>query len=185
METYEIVLFLHIATLLAAIALSGILHSAEWRQRGATTIQELRILSAPYKWGQLFPVVIILLLAEGMYLIHLSEDVWEFGDAWIWTAIIALVILFASGGAVLGRHAAHYGKLLAESPDGPITDEARKAAFDPTAWTVSHMNTALALAVVFNMVTKPGTAGSIVTLVVGIVVGSLIGLQGAKAAKPS
>lgn len=180
METYDVVLFLHIATLLCAISLAGILHSAEWRQHKATTIQELRLLSAPYKWGQLFPVIIILLFTEGMYLIHLSDDVWEYGDAWIWTAIIALAILMVSGGAILGRHAAHYGKLLAETPDGPITDEARKAAFDPTAWSVSHMNTALAVAVVFNMVTKPGTAGSIVVLVVGIVVGTTIGRIGAR-----
>jgi hypothetical protein len=180
METYDVVLFLHILTLLAAIGLGSILHAAEWQQRSATTIGELRTLSRPYKWGQLFPVLIILLFAEGMYLIHLSDEVYDYGDAWIWTAIIALVILMISGGAILGRHAAHYGKLLAESPDGPITDEARKAAFDPTAWSVSHMNTALALAVVFNMVTKPETAGSIVVLVVGIVVGTVLGRVGAK-----
>ncbi len=180
METYDVVLFLHILTLLAAIALAGILHAAEWQQRAATTIQELRTITKPFAWGQLFPVLIILLLTEGMYLIHLSDDVYGFGDAWVWTAIIALVILMVSGGAILGRHAARYGTLLAETPDGPITDEARAAAFDRSAWTVSHMNTALAIAVVFNMVNKPGTAGAIAVLVVGIAVGSAIGLAGAR-----
>lgn len=180
MHTYNVVLFLHIATLLAAISLAGILHSAEWRQRGSTTIQELRILSAPYKWGALFPILIILLLAEGMYLVHLSHDEFDLGDGWVWTAIVALAILFASGGAVLDRHAKKYATLLALSADGPITDEARAAAFDRTAWAVSHMNTALAVGVVFNMVNKPGPAGAVIVLVVAMALGTGIGLAGAR-----
>ncbi|MCU1586997.1 MAG: hypothetical protein JWN31_490, partial [Frankiales bacterium] len=119
---------------------------------------------------------IILLLVEGMYLIHRSDGEFHVKDGWAWTAIVALVILFASGGAILGRHAAKYSKLLAQTPDGPISDDVRKVAIDPTAFAVSHMNTGLALGVVYNMVNKPGTAGSIVVLVVGIVVGTGIGL---------
>jgi hypothetical protein len=180
METYDIALFLHILVLLIAIGLGSVLHTAEWQQRKATTVQELRVISRPFAWGKLFPVLIILLFGLGAWLIHLSEDRFDFGDGWIWTAVAALVVLFISGGAVLGRHAARYGKLLAETPDGPIPDEVRRTAFDPTTWAVSHMNTALALGVVLNMVTKPETAGSIVVLVVAIVLGSTIGLMGAK-----
>ena len=182
METYDIALFLHILTLLAAIGLGTTLHVAEWQQRKATTIQELRTISRPFAWGKLFPVLIIVLFGTGSWLLHLSEDRFDFGDGWVVTAIVALVVLFVSGGAVLGRHAAHYGKLLATTPDGPITDEARRAAFDPTAWSVSHMNTALALGVVFNMVTKPALAGSIVVLVIAVVVGTAIGLMGSRSA---
>jgi hypothetical protein len=178
METYDVALFLHILTLLCAIGLGSILHAAEWQQRKATTIQELRTMSRPYSWGKLFPVLIIVLFATGAWLLELSENRFEFSDGWVGSALVALVVLFVSGGAVLGRHAAHYGKLLATTPDGPITDEARKAAFDPTAWAVSHMNTALALGVVLNMVTKPETAGSIVVLVVAAALGSAIGLLG-------
>lgn len=180
METYDIALFLHILTLMCAFGLGSILHTAEWQQRRATTVQDLRTMSRPYKWGQLFPVLIILLFATGAWLLHLSENRFDFGDSWVASAIVALVILMVSGGAVLGRHAAHYGKLLATTPDGPIPDEVRKAAFDPTAWSVSHMNTALAIGVVFNMATKPGTAGSIVVLAVAVVVGSAIGLRGSR-----
>jgi hypothetical protein len=180
METYDVVLFLHILTLLCALGLGSILHAAEWGQRRATTIQELRTITRPYAWGKLFPVFIILLFAFGAWLLQLSDDRFDFGVAWVWTAVIALAILMVSGGAVLGRHAAHYGKLLAATPDGPITPEARAAAFDTTAWTVSHMNTALAVSVVFNMVSKPGTAGAITVLVVGMAIGGTVGLLGAR-----
>lgn len=178
METNELALFLHILTLLAAIGLGTTLHTAEWMQRKATTVQELRTITRPYKWGRLFPVLIILLLATGAWLIHLSDGGFHFDDGWVETAIAALVVLFVSGGAVLGRHASRYGKLLAATPDGPITDEVRRTAFDPVAWGTSHMNTALALGVVCNMVNKPGLTGSIVTLVVAAAIGTAIGLAG-------
>jgi hypothetical protein len=177
MKTYDVALFLHILVLLAAIGLGSILHSGEWRSRGATTIAELRVHTKVYSWGKLFPVLILLLFGTGAWLLHLSDDRFDFGTPWVWTAIVALVILFVSGGAVLGRHAAGFGKLLAAQPDGPISPEVRAQAFAPAVWVTSHMNTALAISVAFNMVTKPETdAKAVIAPIVGIVVGSLIGL---------
>jgi hypothetical protein len=184
MHLYDVVLFLHILTLLAGIGLGSTLHHAEWATRTATTVGELRTTTAVYRRGNLFPIVIILLFAEGAWLLHLSkkqDETFHWGTGWVWTAIAALVILMISGGAVLGPNATRYLKLLAAAPDGPITPEVRAATFRPFLWATSHTNTALAVAVAFNMVTKPsGTATPIVVLVVGILVGTLVGLAGAR-----
>jgi hypothetical protein len=184
MHLYDVVLFVHILTLLAAIGLGSTLHHAEWSTRRATTVGELRTITGVYRRGNLFPILIILLFGEGAWLLHLSrrqDETFHFGDAWIWTAIVALAILMVSGGAVLGREASKYSKLLAATPDGPITPEVRAATFTTSTWATSHMNTFLALAVVFNMVTKPSDdATAIVVLVVGMVVGALIGIAGAR-----
>lgn len=183
MHLYDVVLFLHILTILAAIGLGTTLHHAEWSTRAATTVGELRTTTGVFRRGNLFPILIILLFGEGAWLLHLSKkhgETFHFGDAWVWTAIVALAILMISGGAILGRHATKYAKLIAATPDGPITPEVRAATFTTTTWATSHMNTFLAIAVVFNMVTKPsGDAAAIAVLVIGMVVGILIGLAGA------
>jgi hypothetical protein len=119
-----------------------------------------------------------------MWLLHLSrdrEEVFSFSDPWVWTAIVALAVLMLTGGAILGRHAAAYAKLLAATPDGPIPAEVRAATFATSTWVASHLNTALAIAVVLNMVAKPSDAAVAVTVVVaGMVVGALIGLAGVR-----
>jgi len=181
MATRDLALFLHILSLLAAIGLAGILHAAEWQARSATTIGELRTLSRPYAWGKLFPLFILLLLGTGGWLLHLRKTAFEFSDPWIWTATASLVILAVSGGAILSRHAKRYRELLAQTPDGPITPDVRAAAFDRTAWATSHLNTGLALSVVYNMVSKPDDAATAITVnVIGFVVGAAIGLVGAR-----
>jgi hypothetical protein len=184
MHLYDVVLFLHIATLLAAIGLGTTLHHAEWSTRRATTVSELRTTTGVYRRGNLFPILIILLFAEGAWLLHLSkkqDETFHFGDAWVWTAVVALVILMITGGAVLGREASKYAKLIAATPEGPITPEVRAATFKSSTWATSHMNTFLAIAVVFNMVTKPSNhATAIGVLLIGMAVGALIGLSGAR-----
>ncbi len=155
MHLYDVVLFLHILTLLAAIGLGTTLHHAEWSTRRATTVGELRTITGVYRRGNLFPILIIALFAEGAWLLHLSKkrgETFHFGDAWVWTAIVALVILMVTGGAILGREASKYAKLLASAPDGPIPAEVRTATFKTSTWATSHMNTFLAIAVVLNMV---------------------------------
>lgn len=184
MHLYDVVLFLHIATLLAAIGLGSTLHHAEWSTRSATTVGELRTITRVFRRGNLFPILIILLFAEGAWLLHLSkkqDEAFRWGDSWVWTAIVALGILMVSGGAILGREGAKYGKLLAARPEGPIPPEVREATFTPLTWGTSHMNTAWAIAVAFNMVTKPSSTGAtIAVLVIGMVVGTLVGLAGAR-----
>ncbi len=184
MHLYDVVLFLHIATIMAAIGLATTLHHAEWSTRRASTVGELRTVTAVYRRGNLFPILIILLFAEGAWLLHLSKkqaETFRFADAWVWTAVVALVILMVAGGAIIGRQASKYAKLIAVTPDGPITAEVRTATFTTSTWATSHMNTFLAIAVVFNMVTKPSNnATAILVLVIGMAVGAGIGTVGAR-----
>jgi hypothetical protein len=180
MHLVNVVLFLHIAAALFAFGVAGALHAAEWLSRGATTVGELRTSGRASRLGQLFPVAILLLLVLGAWLVHLSDKEFSLSDGWVWTAIVALVILGATGGLIMDRHAKAFRTLLATTPDGPIPDAVREVAFDARSWTVGHFDTALALAVVFNMATKPDTLGSIVVLVIGGAIGAVIGLVGAR-----
>jgi uncharacterized membrane protein len=180
MHLVDVVLFLHIGAAIFAFGLAGALHAAEWLSRGATSVGELRTSGRATRLGQLFPVAILLLLVLGAWLVHLSKKEFSFSDGWVWTAVVALVILGAVGGLVLDKHAKEFRALLAATPDGPIPDPLRVMAFDSRSWLLSHLSTGLALAVVFNMAIKPNTAGAIAVLVVGIASGAAVGRLGAR-----
>ena len=66
--------------------------------------------------------------------------------------------------------------------DGPIGPELRELVLHRPAWLVGNASTALALGVVFNMTTKPGTGGSILVLAVATLAGLALGYLGSRPA---
>lgn len=177
MHLIDVVLFLHIATAIAAFSLSGVMHASEYLARTATTVEQLRHAARPQRLGPLFGVLVILLFGLGSWLVGLNDQGFSFGDAWVWTAMVALVVLGVDGPLVLGRHASALDKALAEAGDGPLTPELRELVQHPVPWAFSWMNTFLALGVVLNMVTKPGVAGAALVLVAAAVLGAVLGLR--------
>ena len=183
MKLFDVVLFLHIAALLGAIANAGIIHHAEWSSRRATTVSELRLWAGVVRrFGPLFPIFIALLLVLGAWLVHLSKREFHFDDGWVITAVGALVVLGGVGGGVLDPAAKKVVAQLAAAPDGPVTPELRTLVSNPVTWTLGHMSTGLALGVAFSMTTKPDVGGALACLAVGAGVGALIGNLGSRRA---
>ena len=185
MELYDVVKFAHIAVLLCAISLAGMLHATEWLMPRAKTVSELRILARPQKLGVLFVPLIALLLLLGSWLVKLSEDnasEYSFSDGWVWTAVLALVVLFACGGGIMGPAAERLNKTVDAAPEGPVTPELKAVVGHRLPWVVGHFNTFLAVSVACNMVNKPGAAVAVVVLVVGTAIGAAIGLMGSRRA---
>jgi hypothetical protein len=180
MTLFDVVLFFHIAVVLFAISLAGVLHVSEHQASRATTVAELRIVSRPYKYGVLFVPVVILLLGLGMWLVHLSKGEFHVGDGWAWTAIVALGLLFLGGPTVMGRHAVALKNALADLPDGPVSPDLHELVMQRSPWVVGNASTTLALGVVFNMTTKPSTGAAILVLVTATVLGVLIGYAGSQ-----
>lgn len=186
MELYEVVLFVHIAVVMAAFTLAGAIKASEWLTPRAATVQEMRQLVRPQAWGVGFAPVIALLLLLGGWLVKLSEDRssrYEYGDGWVWTAAVVLAIAFVAGFALEGPHAERLIKALAAAPDGPPSPELRELAAAPLPWVLSHAIPLMIVGVVANMANKPGTAVSILVILVGAVLGSLIGLLGSRRAQ--
>jgi hypothetical protein len=177
MSSYEVVLFLHVLAAIAAFVLAGAHHAAEYLVRSATTVGQLRQLARVHRTGPLFAVLVVLLFVLGAWLLGISDEAFSFGDGWVWTAIVALVVLFADGPAVMAPHGKAYGQALAQAQEGPITPELRAQATAPAVWAVGHMNTFLALGVVLNMLAKPSAAVCAVVLVVAAGLGAALGLR--------
>lgn len=178
---YHVVLFLHLAVVMAAFTLSGVLHGCEWVMRRAGTVAEVRTLSRPGALGPLFGLITVLLLVFGAWLVHLSKDPkYDYGDPFIWTGLVALIAAAALGIGVMGPAHERLVAAVAAAGDGPVTPELRAAVLERVPRMVSHVNTFLVLGVVLNMTTKPGTAVAVVNILVGAAVGAAIGSLSAR-----
>jgi hypothetical protein len=176
--TAGVVLFLHISVAIVAFAMAGVLHSALQVFGRARRVEEVRTWAAvAHRIEPLFPVMALLLLGLGVWLVRLGEhtdDKFSFSSGWVLTAIITLVLVEAIGGAVLAPRGKKLNTLIHDAPDGAVTDEIRQAARDPLFWHMAHLTTFGFLGVVFIMAAKPDGAWAPVFPIVGAIIGVVL-----------
>jgi hypothetical protein len=172
---YEVVLSLHILAVAFGFSVAGVAHSTMYRVRVAKEMQQVRErLHLLDKVGPFFGVAALLLLIFGAYLVQIApsdRDDIGWGEGWILTALISLVVVEAVGGLVIGRGVKALSARLESVPDGPVSAETGALLADKGIWLASHATTAVMASIVFVMVGKPSTAGAIATVVIGAVVG--------------
>jgi len=176
-ETAGVVLFLHIAVAIVAFAMAGVLHSALQVFGRARRVEEVRTWAAvAHRIEPLFPVMALLLLGLGAWLVHLghTDEGFSFSTGWILTGIITLVLVEAVGGAILAPRGKKLNSLIHDAPDGEVTAEIRAAARDPLFWDMAHLTTFGFLGVVFLMAAKPSGAWAPVFPIAGAVVGVVL-----------
>ncbi len=169
MDTYHVVLYIHLLSLLVGFSAGMIETVCLFRLRAATT------LDAAAPWGQLagevekaFPVAILGLFGTGAYM---TSDVWTWSTSWIVLPIIGLAVLSLQGPLVAGRRGhAVKAALMANGP-GPLGPEARRMTRDRALWTAGMTNELLVLGIVWVMTVKPGWGGAIAALAVAYAVG--------------
>lgn len=173
-----VILFLHIAVVIIAFAMAGVLHTALQAMARADTVQELRSWSkAMHRIEPLFPLMALLLLGLGIWLVHLGEhtdDSFRFSDGWIVTGIVTLVAVEAMGGMVLAPRGKKLTKQVEEAADGPVSDEIRASTTDPAVWYAAHVTTFAFIGVVFIMAAKPSGGWAWLFPVIGAVVGAAL-----------
>jgi len=180
MSLEEFVLFVHLAAVAAAFFLGGVVHVSEWQVRYATTMQDLRLVTRPFKWGAMFGPILLVILLAGGWLASLED--YDMGAGWLWVSSLGTLVLLVDGPVVMAPHGKELRKAYAEAGEGPVPPAVRALVCDPRTWVVGHLNTGLALGIVFAMVVKPDALGSVLALLVGAALGGWIGLQRSKAA---
>jgi hypothetical protein len=171
-DTYHVVLYIHLLSLLVGFSAGMIETVCLFRLRAATTLEA----AAP--WGQLagevekaFPVAILGLFGTGAYM---TSDVWTWSTSWIVLPIVGLVVLSLQGPLVAGRRGhAVKAALMANGP-GPLGLEARRMTRDRALWTAGMTNELLVLAIVWVMTVKPAWGGAIAALAVAYAVGLVL-----------
>ena len=125
MHLFDVVLFFHIAVAIAAFAIAGILHTAQYATRSAKTVAELRgWIPVTHRLEPLFPILALFLFALGAWLLHLSGGEFTWSDGWVVTAIVTLAVMEALGGAVLAPRGKRRHDVAEGAPDGPISPTA-------------------------------------------------------------
>ena len=169
MDTYHVVLYIHLLSLLIGFSAGVIETVCLFRLRAAET------LAAAAPWGQLageiekaFPVAILGLFGTGAYM---TSDVWTWSTSWIVLPIVGLVVLSLQGPLVAGRRGhAVKAALMANGP-GPLGPDARRMTRDHALWAAGMTNEMLVLGIVWVMTEKPGWGGAIAALAVAYAVG--------------
>src|SRR4051795_12237858 len=177
-DLFGVILFLHISVAIVAFAMAGVMHTALQATARAGTVQELRSwCRVMHRLEPLFPVMALLLLGFGIWLVHLgahTDDAFSFSDGWVITAIVTLVVVEAAGGMILAPHGKKLTGLIEHAPDGSVPDDIFATATRTLFWDVIHITTFAFLGVVFLMAAKPSGGWSPVFPIVGAIVGLIL-----------
>jgi hypothetical protein len=172
MDTYRVVLYIHLLALLLGIGAASILLVCLIQLRSAQTLMD----AVP--WGMVagkvtkaFPVAVLGLFATGAYM---TSDLWTWSTGWIYMSIVGLAVVALQGPLIAERTSHKLKHALQENGPGPLGEHARRMARHPGLWLTELTNVCLVLAIVWNMTQKPGTAGAIAALVVGYAVGAVL-----------
>jgi len=169
MDAYHIALFLHVVTLIVAASATAITKLAVGRRIRARTVREaLEWHEILVSTSKLFPICLIAFLATGAYMVSVAgARVWAAG--FVVAGLAGITLLFASG-TYLGIKAKGLHQVLA-SVSSKAPDAAPPRLVPPTLVAMLPVvNTGIALAVVFDMVTKPASVVVALT-VIGIGIG--------------
>lgn len=190
-DLYGVILFLHITVAIIGFVIAGVLHASLHALARAGTVSEIKF------WGRLvhrldplFPLVALLLLGFGAWLIHLSGGDFKWSTGWVLTAVISLVVIEGVMGATVAPRAKAVVKAIEEAADGPVPDDIRRTAYDPMLWHLSHVASVGFVGIVFLMAAKPNGAWSVIIVIIGALLGvalsaaQLRALPGAKGALP-
>lgn len=174
MDTYHVVLYLHLLSLFIGIGAGSVLLTCLFQLKAARTVEQAvpwGIVSG--KIARLFPVAILGLFLTGAYMTH---KFWTWGTPWIVIAIIGLVLLGAQGGGIAEHTAKRLQAAMMANGPGPLGPEARRLTLHPGLWVVELSNLGLVLGIVWNMTEKPGWGGAIAAAVIGYAVGAILAL---------
>jgi hypothetical protein len=174
MDTYHVVLYIHLLALFVGIGAASVLLAGLFQLRKAQTLAE----AGPWgmvagKVSRLFPIAILGLFGSGAYM---TSDVWTWSTRWIDVSIAGLVVIALQGPLVAERTAHRLKHALQENGPGPLGEHARRMTLHPGLWVAEFTNIGLVLGIVWDMTQKPGVWPSIAALVGGYIVGLALAL---------
>ena len=156
MDRYHIALFLHIVAVIVASSATAVTKLAAGRRARARTFREAidwhNVLTQTSK---LFPVCLAIFVVTGSYMLSFGQGhVWSSG--YVVAGLVGVTLLLASG-TFLGIKGKALGDVL-ERTAANGADQAPPPMVPPVLMVaLPVINTGIALAVVFDMVTKPAS----------------------------
>jgi hypothetical protein len=179
MDTYSVMLFLHIVSLAIGLAAATLLVLSLFRLRDAVTLDDAALWGAfAHNTEKAFPVAIIGLFATGAYM---TSDTWSWTTGWILVSLIGLVVLSTVGPVVGGWAGKQLTRTLQENGPGDLGDTARRMTRHPAHWVSELGNVGLVFGIIWNMTQKPGTLEAVAALLVAYVIALALALRFSRA----
>ena len=172
MDRYHIALFLHIVTLIVAASATAVTKLAVSRRIRARTIGEVldwhKVLMSASK---LFPICLAAFVVTGSYMLSVANvHVWTTG--FVVAGFVGVGLLLASG-IYLSMKAKALKTVLENMVKAGPERPAPKLIPPRLVATLPVVNTGIALAVVFDMATKPASVPvALLVIAVGIALGA-------------
>ena len=172
MELYGIAKFVHLLALLVAAGVTAVTKLASGRRIRARTVGEaLEWHTVLMSASKLFPVCLLVFALTGLYMLRLVHV--SMSTGFIVAGMLGVVLLFASG-TFLGIKGGALKGVLEQMASKGADQPAPKLVPPAAVVLLPTVNTGIALAVAFVMVTKPTSIPIALGIVaVGIVLGAL------------
>jgi hypothetical protein len=175
LDTYHVVLYVHLLALFVGIGAASVLLVCLFQLRAAQTLADaVPWGSVAGKTARTFPIAILGLFGTGAYM---TTDVWTWSTGWIDVSIAGLVLLALQGPLVAERTAKKLERALHDNGPGLLGEPARRLTRHPGLWVAELSNIGVVLGVVWDMTQKPGVATAVAAIVGGYVVGALVAVR--------
>jgi hypothetical protein len=178
--SYEILLFLHIASVIALLMSAAVMHTATSGLARAKSFGTYTSYAGLAKrFGPIPSIMVLIVLVLGFALLGLNKEKEKFSysSAWVITAIVVVVILEGVSGMILQPHGKKVEAAIAAAaaagatPDTPVSADLHALSVARRSWVVPFVLTWSVIGIVFLMTVKPNAAGSIGTVVAAAVIG--------------
>jgi len=177
MDRYHIALFLHLLTLIVAASTTAVTKLAASRRVRARTIGEVLewhtvLMSA----SKTFPICLAAFVVTGSYMLSVTNArVWTTG--FVVAGFVGVGLLLASG-IYLSLKAKALKAVLETMANAGLDRPAPKLVPPPLVATLPVVNTGIALAVAFDMTTKPASISvALLVIAIGAGIGAASGIR--------
>ena len=172
MTSYNIALFIHIVAVMVAAGATAATKIAAGRRASAKTVGEVldwhNVLASASK---LFPLCLAAFVGTGFYMLNVANmAVWSNG--FVVAGITGVVLLFASG-TFLGIKGNALKEMLEQLATRGPNQPAPKLVPPRLVAALPLINTAISLAVVFDMAVKPSVPVALGAIALSIGLGAL------------
>lgn len=169
---YSAGLFLHFLVVGIAFGAAALIHSSQERLRSAPRVADAR--AALLQLGaaaRAMPLIGLGLFATGAVL---TQSRWSWTIPWIDVSIAGLVAMQVISGAILRPGMVRIGRALDEAGTSDVSGALAATIRDRRVFVVSHVPPALAIGIMYVMVTKPGAIAGVAVLLVAVVAGAIL-----------
>ena len=184
MTSYHIALFLHLLALVVAAGASAVTKLAAGRRARARTVGEMLdwhgVLSST---ARLFPICIVVFLATGAYML-VTARIHPWSAGFVVAGVLGIAVLLVNS-VFLARQGIALGRMLERMAAQDADQPAPALTPPPVLGALPAVNSSVAIAIVFVMVTKPASVSlALGVLVLGVVIGAASALRRPAARRP-